>query len=214
MAVRGDDLVDKLELKTDAKKNEMALLFIILGVAIRLVLADYPNIEPVLAIALLAGVVLGGIYALLVPLSIMALSDWAIYAIGNDNYFGLQFIIGLSFFTWSGMMLAGMVGIKMRPRFAYRMKTVAVFTGVGILMTLAFDAWTMLGWYLLYNAPIEVVLAGQVPFTIRHLFSTLIFVPLLTTMYIYIHEYDIPSLFSWWKRDDMPDDKQDDAART
>ncbi len=195
------------KLRPDIKKIEIALVFIVMGVSLRLALAHYPNFEPVIAISLLAGIILGGYYAFFVPLIIMALSDWAIYMLYDNGVFGLGFILSISFFTWSGMMFAGIIGARFKPRFLYRMKTVAVFTGIGILATLIFDAWAMLGWHFISGVPILTVLGLQVEFTIRHLFSTLIFVPLLTTMYIYIHEYGLPRLNPFKREIEEPEDK-------
>ena len=181
-------------MKIDRKKLETAIIFISIGVALRIALAGYPNIEPVLPLALLAGYVLGRWYALVVPLTMMVLSDWAVYALDYGNMYSMDFIIGLTFFTWTGMMLAGFVGQAVKPRLLLRMGNMAVFTGIGLVTVLVYDAWTMIGWWLVGVSSWEIILAGQVSFTIYHILSTLIFVPLFGTGYLYIREYGVPLL--------------------
>jgi hypothetical protein len=196
-----------MQIKMNKKKIETALIIILLGITLRLALLDYPNIEPILPLALLAGIILGGWYALWVPLAMMVLSDLAIYALGTGNLLGWNFILGITFFTWSGMMLAGYVGKALKPRMLLRMKNMAVFTGVGIVMVLIYDAWTMIGWMLVSGSSFELVLGGQVSFTIYHILSTLIFVPLFGTGYVYIKEYGMPILSDWKSKAESPEDE-------
>ena len=181
-------------MKLDKYKFEGAIVIICLGIVLRLALINYSNIEPVLPLAIIAGYVLGRWYALFVPLIMMILSDWLVYVFKYGTGYGLDFIIALSFFTWSGMMLAGFIGQRVRPRMVLRMGNLAVFTGIGIVTVLIYDAWTMIGWKLLGAVSWETVLIGQVSFTIYHILSTLIFVPLFGTGYIYLRDYGLPIL--------------------
>ncbi len=196
-----------MQFQFDKRKMEKALLLIFLGVSLRIALYNYPNIEPILPLALLAGFILGGWYSLWVPLVMMALSDIAFYGLGLSSFLGWKFILGVTFFTWSGMMMAGFMGKALRPRMLMRMKNMAVFTGVGIVMVLIFDAWTMIGWWLISGRSFELVLGGQVTFTIYHILSTLIFVPLFGTGYIYIKEYGMPILTDWKTDSKNPGDE-------
>ncbi len=204
---------DAFRLDTSPRKVQLAMLFIMVGTLLRIALAQYGNIEPVLAIAMMAGLVLGGFYAFLVPLSIMAISDWAINAMHYSSSFTWQHLLGISLFTWSGMMIAGYVATRMRPTFLYRMKGVAVFTGVAVMVTIAYDLWTLIGYKLIVpGISIETILMAQIPFTIMHILSTLIFVPLFGTMYIYIHEYGLP-LTDKLEADTPDENDQGDASR-
>ncbi len=200
-------------MKIDSKKLETAFYLIFLGIILRIIIraalegTSIGNIEPILPLALLAGLLLGGWYSLWVPLVMMVLSDAALYILGIGGSLGWSFILGVTFFTWTGMMLAGFVGKSLRPRMLLRMKNMAVFTGVGIVMTLIFDAWTLVGFWLLDIRPFEEVLAGQVSFTIYHILSTLIFVPLFGTGYVYLKEYGMPLLSDWKSKADAPEDE-------
>ena len=193
--------------KIDRKKLEIATIIISIGIALRIALLDYPNIEPVLPLALLAGYILGRWYALIVPLVMMLLSDWIVYVLKYGELYSLEFIIGLTFFTWSGMALAGYIGQQVKPRMILRMGNLAVFTGIGLVTVLVYDVWTMTGWWLIGVSSWETILAGQVMFTIYHILSTLIFVPLFGTGYLYIKEYGIPDLKGWKKEVETPDEE-------
>jgi len=202
-----------MTIRFNRNKLETAIAIICLGIALRVILrtalegTDIGNIEPILPLALLAGFILGGWYSLWVPLVMMVLSDVALYALGGSGFLGWDFILGVTFFTWSGMMLAGYAGKALRPRMLLRMRNMAVFTGVGIAMVLVYDTWTMIGWWLVSGTSFELVLAGQVTFTIYHILSTLIFVPLFGTGYIYIKEYGMPLLSDWKTEDKTPGDE-------
>ncbi len=194
-------------MKVDVKKLEMAVILIAGGVALRIALAGYPNIEPILVLSMIAGLVLGGWYALWVPITMMVLSDWAIYALDYGDALGWNIIIGISFFTWTGMIMAGYAGRLVKPRFLFRMRGVGVFTGTALVMTIVFDLWTIPGVCMVFGTPLYVALTGQVIFSVYHILSTLIFAPLFGTMYVYIHEYGLPRL-SLWKRDvELPDEE-------
>ncbi|MDO9537206.1 MAG: hypothetical protein Q7J68_02685 [Thermoplasmata archaeon] len=195
----------KNNLKLDPKKLNQAILLIAMGVAIRVMLAGYPNIEPVLVIALMAGLILGGLYAFVVPFLIMVLSDYAIYALHYEGMFGWEIILGISFFTWTGMMFVGFVGTRMKPTFLFRMKGIGVFTGVAVFVTILYDLWTVVGIILLipWASPGHILVA-QIPFTIYHILSTLIFAPLFGTGYVYLKEYGMPILSDWKVEDKNP----------
>ena len=53
----------KSGMNLDTGKINQAIILIVLGVSLRIALAGYANIEPVLAIAIIAGLALGRKYA-------------------------------------------------------------------------------------------------------------------------------------------------------
>jgi len=207
MEIRGELVVRSINLKLDIKKLNLAMLFIALGVGLRIVLT-YPNIEPVLAISMMAGLLLGGAYAFIVPLAIMIISDYAIYALQYEGMFGWEIILGISFFTWTGMMFVGYVGTRMKPKLLFRMRGIGVFTGVAVILTILYDLWTVVGIILLipWASPGHILVA-QIPFTIYHILSTLIFVPLFGTGYVYMKEYGMPLLSDWKSKAEKPEDE-------
>ncbi len=182
--------------KIDGDKITLAALLILIGVLGRILLIQYANIETVLAICLLSGVLLGGIYCITIPLAVMLISDWWIYTYTNYALsFGFNAILGLTFFTWSGFLVVGVIGFSMKKRFVYNMGGVAVLSGVGVLATIFYDAWTAFGfWYFIASPHLSIieVYFAQIPFTMYHLLSSLIFVPLFTILFIYLHKHTIP----------------------
>jgi len=189
----------KLPIKYDMNKVSVAFLLVIIGVCGRILLIQYANIETVLAIALLSGIILGGFYCIFIPFTVMLISDWYIYTFTDYiPTFGIGAIIGLTFFTWSGYVMVGIIGKYMKPRIAYTVRGVAVVVGVGLIATFIYDFWTVMGfWFFLTNRTLEtlgMVFVVQIPFTIYHLMSSLIFVPLFTTIFMYVHEHGLPYL--------------------
>ena len=201
-----------MRIKFDAGKINQAITLIVLGVSLRIALAGYANIEPVLAIAIIAGLALGGTYALFVPLTIMVLSDVAIYAFHLEGAFGWKIILGISFFTWTGMMFAGYVGTRTKPKLLFSFRGIGVFTGMAIVVTIIYDLWTVVGTILLIPwASVEKILYAQIPFSIYHILSTLIFAPLFGAGHHYLVEYGMPYL-SGLKRDVKEPDKDNSGA--
>ncbi len=191
----------KLPVKMNMNKLQVAMLLIVVGVCGRILLISYANIETVLAIALLSGVILGGYYCILVPFTVMMISDWWIYTFTDyGSAFGLGAILGLTFFTWTGFVMIGLLGRVIKPKVAYTVKGVAVIVGVGLIATLMYDLWTVIG-YWIFMTPrtvnwLFIVLGMQVPFTIYHLMSSLIFVPLFGSIFMYVHEHGVPLISS------------------
>jgi len=130
--------------------------------------------------AVLAGVLLGGYFALLVPLATMAASD---AILGN----GLIFV-----FTWSGFAMMGALGLQARKSRA----TNAVFglklTGIGVAGILAFDVWTNVGWWALFYphtaAGLAACFAMAAPFMLGHLLTTAALLPTVTLSVLYMVE--------------------------
>ncbi|UCF08489.1 MAG: hypothetical protein JSW28_02030 [Thermoplasmata archaeon] len=189
----------KLPAKMNLNRLTVAVMLIIIGTCGRILLISYANIETVLAIALLSGVILGGYYCIAVPLSVMLISDWWIYTYTDHvGYFGIWAIIGLTFFTWTGYIMIGIIGRFIKPRIAYTVKGVAVITGTGLVVTIIYDLWTVIGYWIFLTPAttnsLITVLIMQAPFTVYHLMSSLIFVPLFGTLFMYLHEHGVPFL--------------------
>jgi hypothetical protein len=189
----------KSALRIEHNKVTVALLLILVGVCGRIIFISYANIETVLAIALLSGIILGGYYCILVPLGVMLISDWYIYSFTDHvSAFGIWAIIGLTFFTWSGYVMIGLLGRLIKPKVAYTVRGVAVIVGFGLIATLIYDAWTLSGYWLFLSdrtaGSFWGILGAQVPFTLYHLMSSLIFVPMFSSIFIHIHEHGFPFL--------------------
>lgn len=182
----------------DFNKMGFALALILVGAIGRVLLSNYANFETVLVVSLVAGTLLGKIYVLIVPIVTMAISDAAIYLLGLGLGFGIGALIGITVFTWTGFLFVSFMGTRLKGKVICVTKSIALVTGVGIVATLIYDVWTTIGfWYFLYPHTLGGLswAFGQLtPFAIYHLMSSLIFIPLIGTIFIYVHEHGIPSL--------------------
>ena len=176
-------------------KPHLASLLIAVGVVGRILLASAANIEPVLILSMLAGAILGGIYVLVVPVAIMGLSDLYFYLVPYGGLYPTASILGLAAFVYSGyVFVAALGGFAMRRRLVWRTKTIAVFTAISVPLTIAFDVWTAFGdWLFLgFGSSLAQVYAMQVPFTLLHVFSSLLFAPMLGTTFLAVHLHGVP----------------------
>lgn len=177
-------------------KLDVAVLLVLVGVGGRLLLVRVANVETVLAVSMLAGALLGWRYALAVSLAVMALSDLAIYGMGIGGEFGLWPLVGLTAFTWSGFLFVGALGAGAgRRRIVFTTRSIALLTTVSIPATILYDVWTAFGDWVFLAAPrgvsLETVFFLQVPFTLIHLASSLVFVPLFGTIFTYLAGTDV-----------------------
>lgn len=151
-----------------------ATMLIFIGVAGRFILVEYvgiPNFEIITALALIAGIYLGGIYMIIVPLAIIFLSD---LVIGNNYIF---------IFTWTAFMFIGLFGYLYKK---YKNKFNKIFANsilLAIASSIFFYLYTNFGWWLM-SGMYEHSLSGlircyymAIPFFRNNLMGNLIFVP-------------------------------------
>lgn len=178
-------------------KPAFALLLIVVGVTGRILLAGAANIEPVLVLSMLAGAVLGRHYTILVPVAIMGVSDLYFYLGPYGGVYSTVSILGLAAFVYSGyVFVSAMGGRAMRRRLLWKTKTIALFTTVSVPLTIAFDVWTAFGDWLFLGSGQGLSLARvyemQVPFTLIHVLSSLLFAPILGTAFLALHLHGLP----------------------
>jgi hypothetical protein len=157
---------------TFSKKNILtAIALITFGATGRILLQDLPNIETIMVVSLLAGVLLGGPWTLIVGLSTIAITD---AAIGNTS---------ILLYTWSAWAVMGVFGWMLRNRTKNARRLSLELTGMGILGTLFFFLWSNFGvWQIggLYPATFDGLVQSYVaalPFLRMHMISTLLIVP-------------------------------------
>ncbi|MEM2870610.1 MAG: DUF6580 family putative transport protein [Thermoplasmata archaeon] len=130
--------------------------------------------------SVLAGVLLGGLYSLIVPLAAMALSD---LVLGNGP---------ILIFTWSGFVMMGLLGLVTRKNRAPSAAYALSLTGIGIAGILAFDLWTNFGWWLLFYphtlAGLGVCYAMALPFMIGHLLTMTAALPVVALPLLYLEK--------------------------
>jgi hypothetical protein len=141
------------------------------GATGRYLLQDLPNIETITVVSLLAGSLLGGIYTVIVGLSVVAITD---IAIGNT---------AILLYTWSAWAAMGAFGWVLRKRNKKPLRHSLELTGAGLAGTLFFYAWTNFGvWHLggLYPHTVAGLLQSYLmglPFLKYQLIGTLLIVP-------------------------------------
>ncbi|MFW9881713.1 MAG: DUF6580 family putative transport protein, partial [Candidatus Thorarchaeota archaeon] len=97
------------------------------------------NVELMTLVSLLAGSFLGFSYALIVPLSVVAISD--IY-IGNTS---------VLFFTWSAWAVIGLLGLILKKSDKGKLSFSFKMTGMGVVASLFFFIWTNFGVWIGWN---------------------------------------------------------------
>ena len=170
-----------------------------IGVFGRFVLVSYvgiPNLEIITVLALIAGIYLGGVYMIIVPLAIIFLSD---LVIGNNYIF---------IFTWTAFMFIGLFGYLSRKKICHscgetchsRTETrFSINSGgnpvsktnyrfqnsvyLALASSIFFYLFTNFGWWLM-SGMYEHTLSGlircyymAIPFFRNNLMGNLIFVP-------------------------------------
>src|SRR5881296_1825701 len=179
----------------DARTRILGVFLILVAVLGTYMMHAFANIETVFVASLLAGSLLGRWWTVLVPLTAMAVLqplEWGTtyrgYAIGA--------MTGITFFVVSGYVFVGFLGRRIRPKVLFRVRSVALLTTISVPITIGYDLWTAFGeWYFLTRSfvPLATMLEAQVPFTLYHLLSSLIFVPLFGSIFLFLHTYGWPA---------------------
>lgn len=179
----------------DTRTRILGLFLIIIAVIGTYLMRAFANIETVFVASLLAGSLLGRWWTVLVPLTALAILqplEWGTTYRG----FALEAMTGITFFVVSGYVFVGFLGRRVRPKILFRVKSVALLTTISVPITIAYDLWTAMGeWYFLSRpfVSIATMLEAQVPFTLYHLLSSLIFVPLFGSAFLFLHALGWPA---------------------
>lgn len=173
----------------DRRTRILGVLLIVLAVLGKVLLRQFANIETVFVATLLAGSLLGRWWTVLVPLGALAILqplEWSL----TPGY-ALNAMTGIAFFVMSGYVFVALIGRRVRPKVLLRVKSVALLTTISVPLTIAYDLWTAFGeWYFItrpFGVDFSTVLEAQVPFTLYHLLSSLIFVPLFGSAFLFLH---------------------------
>lgn len=177
-----------------------ALGVIIFGVIGRFFMFKFvgiPNFEIITALTLVSAVFLGRIWAIVVPLSIIAITD---VIIGNSP---------VLVFTWSAFAIIGAFGMlykSAKPQALSSKLEIIGLTGIGIVSSVFFFLYTNFGWWLTSNmyphtfqGLIQCYIMG-LPFFKNNLIGNLIFVPVFSGAAILAGNSKIKSFVSDMKR--------------
>ena len=152
------------------EKNKLilAIMLIFIGSVLRIGLQNVMlDIFFLIAvISIISGLLLGGYYTFIVPLSIMMITD---LIIGNN---------AILLFTWSGFAILALFGYFVKSKHSLTFRKIPITVGAGIAGILVYDIWTnfgcFLGWYPKTFAGLTACYTAAIPFTVWHLISTTI----------------------------------------
>lgn len=158
------------------KKYFIAIGLVSLSVFFRTFWHLGPNIEFVTTASLLAGIYLGGVWALVVPLVSLVVSDTIL---GNSNIF---------LFTWSAYFIIGLTAMFSGKKIGKNKLFGGTVFGVGA--SLWFFAWTNFGvWFLdswgMYPKTLSGLIQAYImgiPFLKNNLIGNAIFIPVSLTI--------------------------------
>ncbi|MBN2015083.1 MAG: ECF transporter S component [Candidatus Altiarchaeota archaeon] len=158
----------------------------ILAIAgLRLMMAPYPNIEPIMFFVLTTALVFGPLAGFLLGLGTMIVSDFYIGLLGPWTLY--------TSFTYGMVGLAaGFIGLKKKEWNR---------TGLTLLafaLTVFYDMVTATFWALQTLQPLTIVYALQIPFTLLHLSNCVfvcIFAPYMMKAFETVKDFSITGCF-------------------
>jgi len=135
-------------------------------------------------VSLISGLLLGGYYTFIVPISTMVITD---IIIGNN---------WILLFTWSGFAILGLIGYILKTKKSLTIRHVPRILGAGICGILLYDIWTNFGtwlggWYAHTWAGLALCYTNALPFMFWHLLSTTIAMTLVIVPIIYLKEHKV-----------------------
>ena len=189
-------------IKDHASKIFTASILIILGVVGRLTFTKFLPSSPsiyltingmtqpmfmmdlffiIAIVSILAGILLKGYYVILVPISVMMITD---LIIGNSFIF---------IFTWSGFALIGLIFYALKSKDKITTQRMPLIFGAGLGSVLLYDFWTnfgcWLGWYPQNFSGLSLCYTMAIPFTLWHLLSTTIAITVIVLPVVYLKEH-------------------------
>ena len=188
----------------DKKKMMLIVTLIVTGVVGRLTLHQflppspdvYINVNGVVQplfmmdlffliaiISMLSGFLLDKRYSILIPLSVMFITDMII---GNN------FIL---LFTWSGFAMIGLLSYLLKSRGKFNPQSKSLIFGTGVAGVLLYDLWTNFGcwlaWYPHTFDGLVLCYTLAIPFTLWHLLSTTVAMVAIVLPIVYLKEHNV-----------------------
>jgi hypothetical protein len=135
-------------------------------------------------ISLLSGIILGGYYAFVVPITVMVITD---LIIGNN---------WILLFTWSGFAVLGIIGYLLKTKNSLKIQKIPRILGAGIVGILLYDLWTNFGtwlggWYSHTFEGLVLCYTNALPFMFWHLLSTTVAMSLIIVPIVYLDKHKI-----------------------
>jgi len=136
----------------------------------------------VATISLISGLLLGGYYTFIVPISTMIITD---LILGNN---------WILFFTWSGFAMLGFIGYMLKTKNSLSLRYAPRILGFGIGGIFLYDIWTNFGtwlggWYTHTWAGLALCYTNALPFMFWHLLSTTVAMAVVILPIVYLKEH-------------------------
>jgi hypothetical protein len=135
-------------------------------------------------ISLISGLLLGGYYTFIVPISMMIITD---FVLGNN---------WILVFTWSGFAMLGFIGYILKTRNSLSFRYAPRILGAGVGGILLYDIWTNFGtwlggWYSHTWEGLALCYTNALPFMFWHLLSTTLAMAMVILPVIYFKEHKV-----------------------
>jgi hypothetical protein len=152
------------------------------------------------AISIFSGVLLGKYYALIVPISVIIISD--IFYAFVDPVNALIYTTYLFLFTITGYVFIALIGLYTKKKSKLNITFIPKILGAGIIGIIIYDLWTNLGFWISFSRAFPEYLpptlgglftayAGGIPMMIWHVLSGGIAIAIVVTPLVYLKERKI-----------------------
>ena len=203
------NIIDKIS----KQKILVVMLLVAIGVLLRITLHDFFNgiANPMAEygyldvffvtamIAILSGILLGKYFTIIVPLSVLIITD-AFYALIDPTANVALYTSWLFLFTLSGYVIIALLGFYTKKKSKLNITFIPKILGTGILGIIIYDLWTNFGFWLSYSrmgwypqtlGGLVTVYTGGIPIMIWHILSTGLVLTIVTIPLIYLKEHKI-----------------------
>ena len=166
-------------MKEIVKEISIMISFILIGILSRVLLVNqglqpFPNFEVITILTFVGLLLMRPTFAIMIPICSL---------VGSDMIIGTPIFVDSSFnriimFTYSGIALLGLVGLMAKNKIKnvnFNLKSIGMFTGLGVGLVLLYDIWTNIGWWYLFYphtlATLATTFVMGLPFMIYHMLS-------------------------------------------
>ena len=150
------------------------------------------------AVAIFSGILLGKYFTIIVPLAVIAITDFFYALVDPANV--AHWTSWLFLFTGSGYVFMALIGSYTKNKSKLNFAFIPKLLGAGILGVVIYDLWTNFGFWLSYSKMgwypqtlegLATVYSGGVPFMIWHIISTAICLTVVAVPVIYFKEHEL-----------------------
>lgn len=205
---------DRIEF--DKQKIILAGLLIAIGLLGRIILHDFFNniVNPweesgllgldvffvIATVSIFSGILLGKYYALIIPITVIVLSDVFYASVNSVNV--LLYTTYLFLFTITGYIFISLIGFYTKKKSKFNKRFIPKILGAGIVGIIIYDLWTNFGFWLsfsrLYPDYLTPTFSGLItayswglPVMIWHILSGAIAITIIAIPLLYLKEHKI-----------------------